>query len=428
MDKKQISNFEITDNLPPYRRTPVVSLDVYCNNQNTKLNLDWDDLTRGILYAGATGTGKTVCIRQTTKQLRERTYNYSMVIVETKQDYEKHLFKEGDLILGQGEFRERSVHWNIFKDILIDGWDDNAIKANCEEMARYLFKESEADPNKFFVKAARVLFAQALVDMVFEARTSLVARKKLNNAKLREYFTTFDIGRCQRLASSANEQTILKFLLGEDLSNPQALGVLSETILGVLEIFTDIFAEEGDFSIREFVREKKGRTLFLKYDMAYKETQTVLYGLLTNLMIKEMLRQHTPNGNVIYVCDEFSFVGKTDIDTAVNLGRAKGFVCLIGLQSIEQVYEIYGTHKGNSVLAGLRSKFMFQLNDIESMNFMKDSFGKHDRVEIKLSVGGNIINRNTDYIASDRYIYNLGIGECICKLSTGTPFLCYNKL
>ena len=212
-------------------------------------------------------------------------------------------------------------------------------------------------------------------------------------------------------------------LLGDDLNNPQALGVLGEEVLTVLSTFTDVFGEDGDFSIREFVTNRDGRALFLEYDPAYRETQRRIYGMLMNQALKEVLSSRTGDGHTILLCDELPAIGKIDLSSAVNLGRAKGLICVVGLQSIEQLYETYGEHQGNALLAGLCTKLYFRPNDAVTAKYIRDSFGMTRIEEIRLSPGGSRTNVRTEYVAEDHVIRSLKTGCCICALAESAPFL-----
>ena len=60
-----------------------------------------DHLRKGLGAIGATGSGKTYCIRRIVSELRSNYSNYSMVVVQAKDDFDD-MFLDGDLILEQG--------------------------------------------------------------------------------------------------------------------------------------------------------------------------------------------------------------------------------------------------------------------------------------------------------------------------------------
>ena len=335
---------DLEDNLPPLCADPLIALPGTCLGRPAALHLNRGALSRGLLAMGATGTGKSVLLRACGKQLRARLGTaYSMVVLEVKEDYSPALFQPGDRILGQGANRGESVRWNLFADLTDDGWEDEVIRLNCMEFTRQLFADKKNQSQQFFPDAAQLLLYVVLVHYIQQARGSLLQRRKLSNAGLRSFFSQYNPEQYVTLMEHCEDPGVVRMLLGTSADNPQALGVLGEEVLTVLSTFSDVFGEEGDFSIRRFVREKSGQALFLRFDPSYQETQRRVFSLLINLMFKELLaRRPGPSGNLVFLCDELPAIGRVDLPSALNLGRAKGLLCLAGLQSVEQIYAIYG--------------------------------------------------------------------------------------
>ncbi|MBM6939376.1 type IV secretion system DNA-binding domain-containing protein [Pseudoflavonifractor phocaeensis] len=410
------SNLE--ENLPPQCADPLIALPGTCLDRSVTLGLNRSALSRGLLAMGATGTGKSAFLRACGKQLRERLGTaYSMVVLEVKEDYSPHLFRPGDLILGQGPDRGRSVRWNLFADLTDDGWEDETIRLNCMEFTRQLFADKKNQSQQFFPDAAQLLLYVVLVRYIQEARGSLLQRRKLSNAGLRAFFSQYDPEQYVSLMERCEDPGVVRMLLGTSADNPQALGVLGEEVLTVLSTFSDVFGEEGDFSIRRFVREKSGRALFLRFDPAYRETQRRVFSLLINLMFKELLaRRSGPAGNLVFLCDELPTIGKVDLPSALNLGRAKGLLCLAGLQSVEQLYALYGEHEGNTALAGFCNQVLFAPNDPRTRRYIRDLFGENRVEELILSPGGVHTIQRGGYVVEDSHLTRLCVGDCICSL------------
>lgn len=421
---KSLNGSLLTQTLPPALTVPVVSVAGSCCGREASICLDRELLCRGVLILGATGTGKTTMINELGAQLRAKLGAHSnMIIVDTKNDYLPKLGREGDLLLGQGSDRDKSIRWNIFRDLTYDGWDEATIRLNCMEFSRQLFADKKGQSQQFFPDAAQLLLCQVLIHYISAAATSLRARRELSNAGLRRFFTSFSVEQYRHLIAESAEGGSLRMLLGDGLDTPQALGVLGEEILTVLSTFTDVFGDEGDFSIREFVANRDGRALFLRYNPAYRETQRRIFGLLMNQALKELTSSRMRSGNTILLCDELPVLGKIDLCSAVNLGRAMGLICIVGLQSIEQLYETYGVHEGNTLLAGLCTKLYYRPNDTATATYIRDSFGMTRVEEIRLSPGGSRTTVRTEYVAEDQVIRSLKTGACICALAEHTPFL-----
>ena len=411
----------LEENHPPHRASPLLCLAGNCRGHPASLCLSEADLSRGLMALGATGTGKSQFLLACAQQLREKLgQEYSMVVLEVKKDYSPALFRPGDLILGQGRDRQESVRWNLFADLTDDGWEDEAIRLNCMEFSRQLFADKKNQSQQFFPDAAQLLLYVVLLSYIQQGRSSLLQRQKLSNAGLRSFFSQYDPDQYIQLMERCEDPGVVRMLLGASADNPQALGVLGEEVLTILSTFSDVFGEVGDFSVRRFVREKQGQVLYLRVDPAYRETQRRVFSLIINLMFKEMLAQRADTGgHLLFLCDELPAIGRVDMPTALNLGRAKGLICLAGLQSVEQLYEIYGEHAGNAVLAGFCNQALFSPNDPKTRQYIRELFGENRVEELILSPGGVHAVQRGGHVVEDSHLAGLRVGECICSLAPG---------
>ena len=150
----------------------------------------------------------------------------------------------------------------------------------------------------------------------------------------------------------------------------QANGVLAEMYSIVRDIFTGIFAEHGNFSIRNFVRNKGGKTLYVEYDLSIGQTLTPMYRLLFDLALKEALGRQRQEGNVYLILDEFRLLPHLQhIDDGVNFGRSLGVKVFAGVQNVEQLFETYKENRGRSILAGFSNLFLFHNDDPSTLKY-----------------------------------------------------------
>lgn len=271
-----------------------------------------DHLVKGTALIGATGSGKSYCLSKMIKDLRYNMIeDYSMIIIQAKNDFNS-LMKPGDLVIEQGVNSNRSVRWNIFRDILSDGYDINMIELNTREFVAHLFADKKDSKEQFFVQGARELMFCVIISYIKRGLNNLHARKQWSNRALRDFFLQFDEHSYMRLIEDCGESGVLNMILGNrgNGDNLQALGVFGELVTTALQTLIDVFADDGDFSIREFVRAKDKKALFINYDMAYKASQVPIYGSLVNLMLKEVLSQNNNVGKTILICDELVTMGE----------------------------------------------------------------------------------------------------------------------
>lgn len=400
---------------------PVVSLPGVCVNKTSRLILNDSHFSKGIGVIGATGAGKTYCIKKIISEVRKNANNYSMVIVQAKDDF-NDLYVTGDLILEQGINSERSVKWNLFKDILADGYDMKMVELNTRQFVKHLFSYKENSKEYFFVEGASELLYCIIITLVKKGINNLHERSKWTNKGLKEFFLNYKEEDYIHVIQNCGEPGVLDRILGEESDNRQALGVWGELVTTALQTLVDIFAEDGDFSIREFVRTKNNKVLFINYDPSYKDTQIKIFGSIINLMLNEVLSRSNNSGSVYLMCDELPVIGKIDIAQSVNIGRAKGLKTIVGCQSIEQLHSIYGEKDGNNLLAGLCTKMYFMPNDLCTRQYMKDDFGKEIADYITMSPGGCYTDRREGYVVEDFYINEMRIGEFFVNITDGARF------
>lgn len=88
-------------------------------------------------------------------------------------------------------------------------------------------------------------------------------------------------------------RSVLSYIEGD---GEQSQGVLSEMYSVIRDILIGVFAERGGFSIRNFVRAKGGKVLFIEYDLAIGSVLTPIYRLFFDLAIKEALGRTSSQG------------------------------------------------------------------------------------------------------------------------------------
>ncbi|MDO4961650.1 MAG: type IV secretion system DNA-binding domain-containing protein [Eubacteriales bacterium] len=209
--------------------------------------------------------------------------------------------------------------------------------------------------------------------------------------------------------------------------SPQTQGVLSELQQIVREIFVGNFAKKGTLGLRDLVRKKGGRKIFIEYDLTYGELLTPIYSLMFDMAIKEALGRERSDGNVYFITDEFRLLPNLEhIDDAVNFGRSLGIRFMIGIQNVEQLYESYGMERAHSIMSGFLTSINFRINDYKSREFIKEKFGKNRKIEVyatNVQSKGMIEERRDGYVVEDWDINNLRIGQAIIGLPESEPFV-----
>lgn len=403
---------------------PIISIPIHKGKAWGKVSLSEEFLSKHLLIVGGIGSGKTNLFKHIIQSLSD-TMSQSdiMVIFDTKGEYLKQFYQHGDVIISNDDSmfppRYNIDYWNIFEEIFIDLKN---LKENVNEISKTLFYEqSKNTTNPFFPNAAKdVFFAYVLAS----ARKHLTNNNiVVDNHELGVFFNNMDMDKLNALFEQYPDLRSIRNYISD--KGQQTQGVLSEVTRLVRDIFTGNFEKSGNLSIRQAIRVKGNRRIFIEYDLGIGNVLSPVYRLLIDLAIKESLCRDKSPGNVYFILDEFRLLPHLQhIDDGINFGRSQGAKFVIGMQNIQQIKESYGENIAGSILSGLSTKFVFRVNDFETREYVKNLFGKNRYVEsfysqdISKGLVEEIVDGNT---AEDWVINRLPTGCCIYSAVGGEP-------
>lgn len=391
--------------------------------------VDADMLSKHTLLIGGTGCGKTNLFYYYIQQIKAKMgKNDVMLIFDTKGDFFSKFYSSGDVVISNSKIYSKYVDkWNIYKEILVDGWDDDDVFNNAFEITHSLFKEAiEKTSQQFFPNAARDILSAILVAQIRLGKDDMEFRKRFfNNKALRQYLDSLSVDKLKKLLNPKAFPDLSSVLmyLGDGM-NEQALGVLAELQNVSHQIFIGEFAQDGRYSVRNFVREKSAKTLFIEYDLSMGDTLAPIYRLFFDLGLKEAMGRNKSVGNVYLICDEFKLLPNLKhIEDGVNFGRGLGVKIIAGLQSIEQLYEVYGENRGKNIAAGFSSIIAFKSNDTTTREFVSNLYGKNIVLE-QYRASNNTLNedKREGKTVEDWDLNDLNVGEAIVGLAYEKPF------
>lgn len=356
-------------------------------DDHDSFGLDEKTIFKNILLLGSAGSGKTNVVNQIVAQIRhwnnKPPRDGVSLIFDTKGDYISHkgFFQSGDYIIGNdSRFRDKSAVWNIFDEVLADGGDPVDYQANARELSGILFKDRGSKTQPFFSNAARDIFANMII---FFIRRFNDNHQKWNDALNNYDFISFLLQKkpedFSNLFQIYSDMRGLTSYIGDGTSN-QALGVFGELRSMIYDCFQGIFCKKPSpgresFSIRNAIRNKGGRAIYILYDLSIGETMTPIYRLLVDLALKESLGE-TSNGHTHIFLDELKLLPKvTHLEDALNFGRSKKVSVVAGIQNVGQIYSIYGKELGQVILSGFGTTIALKTSDYESREYISQLFG-----------------------------------------------------
>ena len=384
------------------------------------IRFDDSYLSKHVLFLGGIGTGKTNAMMQLIRALRTRPERDDVFVVfDTKGDFLAEFYQPGDAVIcSTPDAVGGGVVWNLFSDLLDQ--DPHARGDQIYEIASTIFSEdlSRASQNFFFAAAARDLFS-AVVEALSRdgqphSNADLKTRLEGSHKELWDLITAYPdlAGTARYLAGQGNTPDAVRAFLQQTVNNS----------------FSSAFRQPGDFSVRDFVRHKGARALFIEYDIAIGTRLLPIYRVLMDMAIKEALslgRARAP-GSVFLVLDEFALLPElSHISDGINFGRSLGLKFIVGTQNVNQVLHAYGPEMGRTILSGFGAVFAFRLMDDGSRELVRQRFGTNRKQITTFApvraqgVQQEVIIGN---VIEDWVLSGLQVGNCIVSLPEGPPF------
>ena len=379
-------------------------------------------LSRHLLLLGGIGTGKSNAFHFLIRNVRSSLTDRDVAIIfDTKGDFYREFYQPGDVVISNDSRASGGSgpdYWNLFGEISID----DRIEENILEIAKSFFSEKLAHTTQpFFPNAAKDLFGALLLHMV----RSEQFKEMRNNQALRAAFDTFSVSAMKKILQSHQDLKAMTSYI-EDEKSGQTLGVVAELQQMVREIFVGNFRKKGSLSMRQLVRQKGGRVIFVEYDLGIGAMLTPVYRLLIDLAVKEALCRTSNEGSVYFFIDEFRLLPHLEhIDDGVNFGRSLGAKFFVGIQNIDQIAAAYGQDMARSILSGFGTTLAFRVNDAGSREYIKGLFGRNIKLQTYLSA---VQNRGVSeqiregFVVEDEDITNLPVGQAIIGAQGCQPF------
>lgn len=375
-------------------------------------------LSQHLLLVGGIGSGKTNTFNHIMNSISPQLGPQDVMIVfDTKGDFYKEFYRPGDIVISNDNTACGAVgvdYWNIINEVE----DDEHLEENVMEIANALFAErlkSGNDP--FFPNAAKDIVTAALYHFV-KVRGSI----KSNNKMLSDFFKSVSQNDLLDLLSRYPQYEAMKSYIPLK-AQEQALGVMAEIQQVMRSVLIGNFAKPGTLSIRNLVRKKGGKRIFIEYDIGVGSMLSPIYTLLFDLAIKEALCRKKSAGNVFFAVDEFKLLPNLKhIDDAVNFGRSLGIKFMIGIQNTDQIIEAYNENMAMNIFSGFLNQFAFKVNDFSTRKYIKERAGTNRKKTVykTTAVHESIEAAN---VVEDWDVSNLLLGQAIVSLNNSEPFV-----
>jgi type IV secretory pathway TraG/TraD family ATPase VirD4 len=332
--------------------------------------------TGSVLALGATRSGKTETGKHIVSQMRADE-DESMIVYDHKEDYQNFLEAEGQEVIKLSA--QDSTHvWNIFGEIEED--------SDADEVARAIF--ADTDKSEYFDVAGRQVFAAILKHLKAKFER---AGNTPSNADLVAFFQRRGRSDVYDELQATEKFTGAASHLDPE-SSKQASGVYAAVQRQINDTFLGDFADEGEFSIRGYMDDPKGRALVLDYPYREGESTTPIFRLLIDLAAREALDDGERGS--YFILDEVAQIPHLSrLDELVNVGAGRAIQVFITLQSVAQLRANYGTENASAILSGLTSAMILRCDDPASVDYARgkiaDEFKEFTGHVEKATLGGS---------------------------------------
>lgn len=443
-------NLAVENNFPLFHHsnTKTYYLPGTFNNQRKTVQITDDDLTKGLLFLGKAGQGKTNTMLALASQILDTLGDDDlMIFFDLKGDYRNAFYQPSDFILTATD--DKYV-WNIFDELIPFIHNDYMLEMRIKELCQYLYKDRKSQQQPYFVNAAREVTECIIKYFLFSAR-EIEDYSQLNNKRFKNFFkgAGYQSGdlydQIREILSMYREfKSALSYIPPKNENNISGFSVISEITSMVNDVFSAAFGT-SDFnngtyiSAAKFAHGESSQVLYLLYNPAISSSQSYVFryfadNIIANrcdfFFIDEYIKARKKRnrsgkvGKTYIFLDEFARLPKLEyLSLALGQLRSLGICVVGGLQDVSQIYNVYSEHEADSILSSFQSVISYNCPE-KSIKYIQNITGSA-KVQDKYQQSGGAIVYSAPYerkCVLDRDILSLRPGEAIVKLVNYKPF------
>lgn len=413
---------------PVFKDPPLVSLPGVSSAGPATIEVPAGVAAKSFLISGASQYGKTNVMMTIMDQVLSGMGPDDVAyVLDSKLDFIHTFHRPGDPVLGFDIPGQPRYRQNFYQEVLADGPDLDQISSNCNQLSTRLYDKYQNTSQPFFHIAASRMFGSLLET---GARIILKDPKRAahyHNLSLRNYCRKASPAMLNRFINAADNSGELRSYVG-DFSSNQSLGVLGEMNSCLSRYLEGPWGESGQFSIRQFIRDRGGKTLYVHYDLQNGDNLCELHGLAADLAFRELLShpEKKPKGRAYFFFDELALLGAGApemLKTVVNYGISQGLGgVFVGIQSMAQLNDLYGQEGAQTLVAGFGNLISFHPNDAATRDLILDRAGTIETITTIPTSSGNHFHIDRTPVATPWELARLDVGEALVCLVNQPPF------
>jgi type IV conjugative transfer system coupling protein TraD len=333
------------------------------------------------LFIGGPGSGKTVLLSKQLEAIRKAgrraiVYDINGTFVERFYDPNR------DIILNPLE--DRSPTWRI--------WDEVRLESDYHSFAQAIIPDATSG-DTFWIEAARTTLRATLKKLAEDSGG------EATNEDLYRALTKMPVKQFAAFLEGTEAGSIIdpgaeKMVIGIRATIASKLTGFS--FLSDADRNGELLPENRRFSIKDFIQnEDQSGWLFITSKNDQLASLRHLITLWVDIAIGEVLSlKPDPARRLYFVFDELPSLSQLpSLQNAMAQGRKHGAAVVLGLQSIEQLRDIYGPKQAEAITGNCATWTTLRANDAETSRWISDAIGMTEKAETSegLSVAGNDI-------------------------------------
>lgn len=325
--------------------------------------------TRGVLFYGSPGSGKTVALIPIIQQLIDA--GHRAFIYDVKGDFTSYWL--GGSVGLICPWDKRSLVWDIGKDV--------RTPSAAKTFVSSLIPDADGE-GKFWTTASQQLLEGTILSLQNELETNW------GWSELSERLAVD----AQTMAARMAKHLPMAELLVRDPKSSTTSSVLA-TLAGNTKIIHDLAMAWGDgrapngverphISLTAWAKDGyNGKIRQIIYQAGPDRSMTTALGsAMINLLTPELLSAGTPDDElgrtIAFVLDEMPSLGPIPFQALIERGRSKGVVFVGACQDLEQIKAVWGDETMKSLGSMIGAHVVFRIQQSQSRDAVAEQFGK----------------------------------------------------